>query len=113
MSQDPVSLETPVGAGEESQLGDFIPDRTIPDPSEVATTHSLRDQIRDVLNTLTDRERRVLELRFGMVDGRVWTLEEIGNELHVTRERIRQIERKALTTLRRAEFNGELRAYLV
>lgn len=112
MSQDPVSLETPVGAGEESQLGDFIPDRTIPDPSEVATTHSLRDQIRDVLNTLTDRERRVLELRFGMADGRVWTLEEIGNELHVTRERIRQIERKALTTLRRAEFNGELRAYL-
>ncbi|MFP6594754.1 MAG: RNA polymerase sigma factor RpoD [Dehalococcoidia bacterium] len=112
MSQDPVSLETPVGAGEESQLGDFIPDRTVPDPSEVATTHSLRDQIRDVLGTLTDRERRVLELRFGMADGRVWTLEEIGNELHVTRERIRQIERKALTTLRRAEFNGELRAYL-
>jgi RNA polymerase primary sigma factor len=112
MSQDPVSLETPVGAGEESQLGDFIPDRTIPDPSEVATTHSLRDQIRDVLGTLTARERRVLELRFGMADGRVWTLEEIGNELHVTRERIRQIERKALTTLRRAEFNGELRAYL-
>ena len=112
MSQDPVSLETPVGAGEESQLGDFIQDRTIPDPSEVATTHSLRDQIHDVLTTLTDRERRVLELRFGIADGRVWTLEEIGNELHVTRERIRQIERKALTTLRRAEFNSELRAYL-
>ncbi|HJM53995.1 MAG TPA: RNA polymerase sigma factor RpoD [Dehalococcoidia bacterium] len=112
MSQDPVSLETPVGAGEESQLGDFIPDRTIPDPSEVATSHSLRDQIHDVLNTLTDRERRVLELRFGIADGRVWTLEEIGNQLHVTRERIRQIERKALTTLRRAEFNSDLRAYL-
>ena len=112
MSQDPVSLETPVGAGEESQLGDFIPDRTIPDPSEVATSHSLRDQIHDVLNTLTDRERRVLELRFGIADGRVWTLEEIGKQLHVTRERIRQIERKALTTLRRAEFNSDLRAYL-
>ncbi len=112
MSQDPVSLETPVGAGEESQLGDFIPDRTIPDPSEVATSHSLRDQIHNVLNTLTDRERRVLELRFGIADGRVWTLEEIGNQLHVTRERIRQIERKALTTLRRAEFNSDLRAYL-
>ncbi|MBU80902.1 MAG: RNA polymerase sigma factor RpoD [Chloroflexi bacterium] len=112
MSQDPVSLETPVGAGEESQLGDFIPDRTIPDPSEVATSHSLRDQIHNVLNTLTDRERRVLELRFGIADGRVWTLEEIGKQLHVTRERIRQIERKALTTLRRAEFNSDLRAYL-
>ena len=77
------------------------------------TTHSLRDQIHDILTTLTDRERRVLELRFGIADGRVWTLEEIGNELHVTRERIRQIERKALTTLRRAEINSELRAYLV
>ena len=112
MSQDPVSLETPVGAGNESQLGDFIQDRSIPDPSEVATSHSLRDQIHDVLSTLTDRERRVLELRFGIADGRVWTLEEIGNELHVTRERIRQIERKALTTLRRAESNSELRAFL-
>jgi len=112
MSQDPVSLETPVGAGEESQLGDFIQDRTIPDPSEVATSHSLRDQIHDVLTTISARERRVLELRFGIADGKVWTLEEIGNELHVTRERIRQIERKALTTLRRAEFNSELRAYL-
>ncbi len=112
MSQDPVSLETPVGAGEESQLGDFIQDRTIPDPGDVATSHSLRDQVHDILTTLTERERRVLELRFGIADGRVWTLEEIGNQLHVTRERIRQIERKALTTLRRAEFNSELRAYL-
>ncbi|MCH7905872.1 MAG: RNA polymerase sigma factor RpoD [Chloroflexi bacterium] len=112
MSQDPVSLETPVGAGNESQLGDFIQDRSIPDPSEVATSHSLRDQIHDVLTTLTDRERRVLELRFGIADGRTWTLEEIGKQLHVTRERIRQIERKALTTLRRAEFNSDLRAFL-
>ena len=112
MSQDPVSLETPVGAGNESQLGDFIQDRSIPDPADVATTNSLREQIHDVLATLTDRERHVLELRFGIEDGRVWTLEEIGNELHVTRERIRQIERKALTTLRRAEFDSDLRAFL-
>ena len=112
MAQDPVSLETPVGAGEDSQLGDFIEDRSIPDPSEVATSHSLQEQIRDVLSTLTDRERRVLELRFGLADGRVWTLEEIGSELHVTRERIRQIERKALTTLRKAEFSSDLREFL-
>ena len=112
MSQDPVSLETPVGVSEESQLGDFIEDRSMPDPSEVATHHMLQDQVRGILSTLTDRERRVLELRFGLADGRMRTLEEIGTELHVTRERIRQIERKALNTLRRSEHSQELRDLL-
>ncbi|MFW6195249.1 MAG: RNA polymerase sigma factor RpoD [Chloroflexota bacterium] len=112
MSQDPVSLETPVGTGEDSQLGDFIQDQSTPDPSELASDYLRKDHIREVLQTLTERERQVLELRFGFADGRVWTLEEIGNALNVTRERIRQIERKALSTLRRGRHSRDLRDLL-
>jgi len=112
MSQVPVSLETPIGENEESQLGDLIEDRTAEVPADVAAHGSMRDQISEVLGTLVPRERRVLELRFGLTDGRARTLEEIGGELSLTRERIRQIERKALIKLRSEPHVGELRELL-
>jgi len=112
MCQTPVSLETPIGENEESQLGDLIEDRTAEVPADVAAHESMRQQIGEVLRTLVPRERRVLELRFGLTDGRPRTLEEIGGELSLTRERIRQIERKALIKLRSEPNVGELRELL-
>ena len=112
MCQTPVSLETPIGENEESQLGDLIEDRAAEVPADVAAHESMRDQIRQVLRTLVPRERHVLELRFGLTDGRPRTLEEIGGELSLTRERIRQIERKALIKLRSEPNVGELRELL-
>jgi len=112
MTQDPVSLETPIGENEESQLGDLIEDRAAEVPADVAAHESMRTQIKEVLSTLVPRERRVLELRFGLTDGRARTLEEIGGELSLTRERIRQIERKALIKLRSEPNVGELRELL-
>ena len=100
ISQEPVSLETPIGEEEDSHLGDFIPDDDAPAPSEAASYVLLKEQLVDVLKTLTPREAKVLKLRFGLIDGRQRTLEEVGKEFNVTRERIRQIEAKALRKLR-------------
>ena len=100
IAQDPVSLETPIGEEEDSHLGDFIPDDEAPAPAEAASLMLLKEQLNDVLSTLTDREAKVLKLRFGLEDGRSRTLEEVGKEFDVTRERIRQIEAKALRKLR-------------
>ena len=100
ISQEPVSLETPIGEEEDSHLGDFIQDDNVPVPAEAAAFTLLKEQLSEVLGTLTDRERKVLELRFGLDDGRARTLEEVGKEFNVTRERIRQIEAKALRKLR-------------
>ena len=100
ISQEPVSLETPIGEEEDSHLGDFIQDDNVPVPAEAAAATLLKEQLGEVLNTLTDREQKVLRLRFGMNDGRARTLEEVGKEFDVTRERIRQIEAKALRKLR-------------
>ena len=94
ISQEPVSLETPIGEEEDSHLGDFIQDDNVPVPAEAAAATLLKEQLGEVLDTLTDREQKVLRLRFGMNDGRARTLEEVGKEFDVTRERIRQIERK-------------------
>ncbi len=113
MSQEPVSLETPIGEDAENELGDLIQDSTAPAPADVAAQSSMREQVDDVLSHLQDRERRVLELRFGLFDGRPRTLEEIGGELNLTRERIRQIERKALGRLRGDAHISELRELLV
>ena len=112
VSQEPVSLETPVGEEEDSHLGDFIPDDGSLAPPEAATQQMLREQVEDVLASLTNRERRVLQLRFGLDDGRSRTLEEVGNEFGVTRERIRQIEAKALRKLRHPSRSKKLRDYL-
>ena len=112
MSQDPVSLETPIGEDAENELGDLIEDRTAPAPADLAAQSSMREQVDIVLGNLADRERRVLELRFGLADGRPRTLEEIGGELGLTRERIRQIERKALGRLRSNSNVTELRELL-
>ena len=112
MSQEPVSLETPIGEDAENELGDLIQDVTAPAPADVAAQSSMREQVDRVLSNLQDRERRVLELRFGLFDGRPRTLEEIGGELNLTRERIRQIERKALGRLRGARNIAELRELL-
>ena len=112
MSQEPVSLETPIGEDAENELGDLIQDVTAPAPADVAAQSSMREQVDRVLNNLQDRERRVLELRFGLFDGRPRTLEEIGGELNLTRERIRQIERKALGRLRGDRNIAELRELL-
>ena len=112
VSQDPVSLETPIGEEEDSHLGDFIPDETAVSPANAASQQLLREQVEDVLATLTSRERRVLELRFGLEDGRSRTLEEVGKEFGVTRERIRQIEAKALRKLRHPSRSRKLRDYL-
>jgi len=103
-SLEPISLETPVGIEEDSHLGDFIEDAKALAPADVATNQLLREQLRQVLERLNERERRVLQLRFGLEDGHNWTLEEVGRELNVTRERIRQIEVKALRKLRNSRF---------
>jgi RNA polymerase primary sigma factor len=112
ISQEPVSLETPIGEEEDSHLGDFIEDKNAPAPAEAATYHLLREQVDDVLGTLSLRERRVLQLRFGLEDGRSRTLEEVGREFSVTRERIRQIEAKALRKLRHPTRSKKLRDFL-
>lgn len=112
IAQEPVSLETPIGEEEDSHLGDFIPDNDAPAPSEAASFMLLKEQLVDVLNTLTSREEKVLRLRFGLDDGRARTLEEVGKEFNVTRERIRQIEAKALRKLRHPTRSKELKDYL-
>ena len=112
ISQEPVSLETPIGEEEDSHLGDFIQDDNVPVPAEAAASTLLKEQLSEVLNTLTDREQKVLRLRFGMNDGRARTLEEVGKEFDVTRERIRQIEAKALRKLRHPSRSRKLRDYL-
>jgi RNA polymerase primary sigma factor len=112
VSQEPVSLETPVGEEEDSHLGDFIEDRAAKAPAEAASHQLLREQIDDVLFTINPRERRVLQLRFGLEDGRSRTLEEVGREFGVTRERIRQIEAKALRKLRHPSRSRRLKDYL-
>lgn len=112
ISQEPVSLETPIGEEEDSHLGDFIPDDDVLAPSEAAAYSLLREQIGEVLDTLTDREKKVLILRFGLGDGRSRTLEEVGKEFNVTRERIRQIEAKALRKLRGPKKSTKLKDYL-
>ena len=112
VSQEPVSLETPVGEEEDSHLGDFIEDRGTMAPPDVASHQLLREQIDDVLSSLNPRERRVLQLRFGLDDGRSRTLEEVGREFGVTRERIRQIEAKALRKLRHPSRSKKLKDYL-
>ena len=112
VAQDPVSLETPIGEEEDSHLGDFIPDNDTPVPADAATYTLLREQLLEVLGTLTDREQKVLRLRFGLDDGRNRTLEEVGKEFNVTRERIRQIEAKALRKLRHPSRSKKLKDYL-
>jgi RNA polymerase primary sigma factor len=112
ISQEPVSLETPIGEEEDSHLGDFIEDRSAPAPADAASFQLLKEQIQDVLDTLTDRESRVLQLRFGLEDGRSRTLEEVGREFGVTRERIRQIEAKALRKLRHPTRSRKLRDFM-
>jgi RNA polymerase primary sigma factor len=112
VSQEPVSLETPIGEEEDSHLGDFLPDDSALAPAEAASQQLLREQVEDVLASLTSRERRVLQLRFGLEDGRSRTLEEVGREFGVTRERIRQIEAKALRKLRHPSRSKKLRDYL-
>ena len=109
---DPVSLEAPVGEEEDSHLGDFIPDTDIPAPSDVASQTLLKEELNEVLKTLSDREARVLRLRFGLDDGRTRTLEEVGREFQVTRERIRQIEAKALRKLRHPSRSKRLKDFL-
>lgn len=112
ISQEPVSLETPIGEEEDSHLGDFIQDDNVPVPAEAATFTLLKEQLEDVLGTLTEREQKVLILRFGLEDGRSRTLEEVGREFNVTRERIRQIEAKALRKLRHPSRSRKLKDYL-
>ncbi len=112
VAQEPVSLETPIGEEEDSHLGDFIPDDEAPAPADAASRMLLREQLRDVLGTLTQREARVLSLRFGLEDGRPRTLEEVGKEFDVTRERIRQIEAKALRKLRHPSRSKKLKDFL-
>jgi RNA polymerase primary sigma factor len=112
VSQEPVSLETPIGEEEDSHLGDFLEDPTALAPAEAASQQLLREQVEDVLASLTSRERRVLQLRFGLEDGRSRTLEEVGREFGVTRERIRQIEAKALRKLRHPSRSRKLKDYL-
>ena len=112
IAQEPVSLETPIGEEEDSHLGDFIPDDDAPAPVDAAAFMLLKEQLGEVLNTLTYRERRVLSLRFGLEDGRARTLEEVGREFNVTRERIRQIEAKALRKLRHPSRSKKLKDFL-
>ncbi|SNU08266.1 RNA polymerase primary sigma factor [Lachnospiraceae bacterium] len=112
ISQEPVSLETPIGEEEDSHLGDFLPDDDVPAPSEAAASMILKEQLVEVLGTLTDREQKVLRLRFGLDDGRARTLEEVGKEFNVTRERIRQIEAKALRKLRHPSRSRKLKEFL-
>jgi RNA polymerase primary sigma factor len=112
ISQEPVSLETPIGEEEDSHLGDFIQDENVPVPAEAAAFTLLKEQLNEVLDTLTEREQKVLKLRFGLEDGRARTLEEVGKEFNVTRERIRQIEAKALRKLRHPSRSRKLRDFL-
>ena len=112
ISQEPVSLETPIGEEEDSHLGDFIQDDNVPVPADAAAFTLLKEQLVEVLSTLTDREQKVLRLRFGLDDGRARTLEEVGKEFKVTRERIRQIEAKALRKLRHPSRSRKLKDYL-
>ncbi len=112
ISQEPVSLETPIGEEEDSHLGDFIQDENVPVPADAAAYTLLREQLEEVLETLTEREQKVLKLRFGMEDGRARTLEEVGKEFQVTRERIRQIEAKALRKLRHPSRSRKLKDFL-
>ena len=112
IAQEPVSLETPIGEEEDSHLGDFIPDEDASEPAEAASFSLLREQLEEVLDTLAPREKKVLELRFGIVDGRTRTLEEVGKEFNVTRDRIRQIEAKALRKLRHPSRSKKLKDFL-
>ena len=112
IAQDPVSLETPIGEEEDSHLGDFIPDYDAPAPAEAASLILLKEQLNEVLSTLTEREAKVLKLRFGLEDGRSRTLEEVGREFEVTRERIRQIEAKALRKLRHPSRSKKVKDFL-
>jgi RNA polymerase primary sigma factor len=112
IAQEPMSLETPVGAEESSQLGDFIEDETMPEPVDAAAKELLKEQVQNALSVLTERERQVLEMRFGLRDGKDYTLEEVGKHFKVTRERIRQIEAKALRKLRHPTRSRHLRDYL-
>ena len=112
IAQEPMSLETPVGTEESSQLGDFIEDETMPEPVDAAARELLKDQVQNALSVLTERERQVLEMRFGLLDGKDYTLEEVGKYFNVTRERIRQIEAKALRKLRHPTRSRHLRDYL-
>jgi RNA polymerase primary sigma factor len=112
IAQDPISLETPVGEEEDSHIGDFIEDQESPAPAEAASYELLREQLNEVLRTLTPREEQVLRLRFGLEDGRQRTLEEVGQQFNITRERIRQIEAKALRKLRHPSRSKKLKDYL-
>ena len=112
IAQEPVSLETPIGEEEDSHLGDFIPDDEAPAPADAASHTLLKEQLGEVLSTLTSREEKVLRLRFGLEDGRPRTLEEVGKEFDVTRERIRQIEAKALRKLRHPSRSKKLKDFL-
>ena len=112
IAKEPISLETPIGDEEDSHLGDFIEDRGALAPAEAASHQLLKEQVEAVLDSLTGRERRVLQLRFGLEDGRARTLEEVGKEFNVTRERIRQIEAKALRKLRHPSRSRKLKDYL-
>ena len=112
IAQEPVSLETPVGEEEDSHLGDFLEDEGVSAPAEAASANLLREQLKEVLGTLTEREEKVLRLRFGLEDGRPRTLEEVGKEFDVTRERIRQIEAKALRKLRHPSRSKKLKDFL-
>ncbi|MEG0768258.1 MAG: sigma-70 family RNA polymerase sigma factor, partial [Clostridia bacterium] len=112
IAQEPVSLETPIGEEEDSHLGDFIPDEDAPAPAEAASFTLMKEQLMHVLDTLTPREEKVLRLRFGLDDGRQRTLEEVGKEFNVTRERIRQIEAKALRKLRHPSRSKKLKDFL-
>ena len=109
---EPVSLETPIGEEEDSQLGDFLEDETIQGPAEAAGFTLLQEALDDVLGELTEREREVIELRFGLKDGHPRTLEEVGRKFEVTRERIRQIESKTLNKLRHPSYSSKLRDFL-
>ncbi len=111
-SQEPISLDTPIGEEEDSRLGDFIPDEDSPSPAEAASTSLMREAIEKELHTLTAREEQVIKLRYGLIDGRTRTLEEVGQEFDITRERIRQIEAKALRKLRNQSHAKNLRAFL-
>ena len=112
ISQEPVSLETPIGEEEDSQLGDFIEDSTAIAPPDAASDSMLREQLEQVLDGLADRERKVIKFRFGLEDGRPRTLEEVGREFGVTRERIRQIESKTLAKLRHPSRSSRLKDYM-
>ncbi|MBR0447565.1 MAG: sigma-70 family RNA polymerase sigma factor, partial [Clostridia bacterium] len=112
VAQEPVSLETPIGEEEDSHLGDFIPDDDAPAPADAASHTLLKEQLEEVLQSLTEREAKVLRLRFGLDDGRPRTLEEVGKEFDVTRERIRQIEAKALRKLRHPSRSKKLKDFL-